>query len=171
MRTPLTPFYRAMLGLACTAATIVLLVQLAMILDRLLGLGFLGGEAYAGYFLAASAFLALPDAFQRGDHIRVTLFLERFPTRARFTLELLCLLCGCVVVGYFAWYAGSMAWLSFVLQDVSMNFDATPLWIPQSFMALGVLVLFIAMLEELCLVIIRRRIVVKNSADEPMSYE
>ncbi len=171
MRTPLTPFYRAMLGLACAAATLVLMAQLAMILDRLLGLGFLGGEAYAGYFLAASAFLALPDAFQRGDHIRVTLFLERFPARARFALELLCLACGCVVIGYFAWHAGSMAWMSFVFNDASMNFDATPLWIPQSFMALGVLVLFVAMVEELCLIIVRRRILAKGSGDEPMNYE
>jgi hypothetical protein len=38
-----------------------------------------GLDAYAGYAIAAALFLALPGTLQHGDHIRVTLLLDRVP--------------------------------------------------------------------------------------------
>ena len=40
-----------------------------------------GTDAYAGYCMAAAAFLALAHTLKRGEHIRVTLFLDRFGPR------------------------------------------------------------------------------------------
>jgi hypothetical protein len=36
-----------------------------------------GADSYAGYRMAASGFLALAHTFKGGEHIRVTLVLER----------------------------------------------------------------------------------------------
>ncbi len=42
-----------------------------------------GLDAYAGYAIAAALFFALPATLQNGDHIRVTLVLDRLPKRVR----------------------------------------------------------------------------------------
>ena len=43
------------------------------IFGRLLGFQVRGTDAYAGYFMAGSGFLALAHTLTRGEHIRVTL--------------------------------------------------------------------------------------------------
>ena len=47
------------------------------IASRLLGFYVRGTDDYAGYSMAASAFLALGYTFKHGEHIRVSLLLER----------------------------------------------------------------------------------------------
>ena len=51
--------------------------------------------------------------------------------------------------GYFAGYSVVMAWQSYVFKDVGQGTIAVPLWIPQSVMALGVVALAIALLDNL----------------------
>ena len=46
---------------------------------------------FAGYFLAASSFLALAYTLTRGGHIRVNLMLTRLPSRAQWLAEILSL--------------------------------------------------------------------------------
>jgi TRAP-type C4-dicarboxylate transport system permease small subunit len=42
-----------------------------------------GLDAYAGYAIDATLFLALPGTLKHGDHIRVTLVIQRLPARAQ----------------------------------------------------------------------------------------
>ena len=51
----------------------------------------------------------------------------------------------------FAWYCCRLAWQSRTFHDISTSSDATPLWIPQIGMAVGAVVLFIAIFDELYL--------------------
>jgi len=44
-----------------------------------------------------------------------------------------------------------LAWQSHEFEDVSQGIDATPLWIPQLSMAIGTVVLVIALLDDLIL--------------------
>jgi TRAP-type C4-dicarboxylate transport system permease small subunit len=90
-----------------------------------------------GYSIAAALFLALPETLRRGEHIRVTLLVQRLPERARRGLELGGLSVGLGLALYLAWFACRLVWVSYVMHDVSQGADATPLWIPQSAMALG----------------------------------
>lgn len=96
-----------------------------------------GLDAYAGFSIAAALFLALPETFRHGDHIRVTLVLDRLPARARAAMELGCLAAGLALAVCLAWFACRMVWISYTTHDVSASADATPLWIPQLSMALG----------------------------------
>lgn len=108
-----------------------------------------GTDAFAGYCMAASSFLALAHTFRKGEHIRVTLILQQLSGRPRRWLELGCLAAGAVLAGAFAVYSAKMVWWSYAFHDVSAANDRTPLWIPQIGMAVGGLVLFIAMVDEL----------------------
>ena len=101
-----------------------------------------GTDAYAGYCMAAAGFLALAHTLKRGEHIRVTLILERLRRRARAAAS------SCsrspsrrCSPALFAFYSVRLAFQSCDFNDISTGNDATPLWIPQIAMAVGTLVL------------------------------
>lgn len=96
-----------------------------------------GLDAYAGYAIAAALFFALPATLQNGDHIRVTLVLDRLPKKMRGAFEWACQACALALTLYIAWYAVRAVWISYVTHDISPGADASPLWIPQLSMAMG----------------------------------
>lgn len=107
------------------------------VVARLAGWDIPGLDAYAGYAVAAALFLALPRTLRRGEHIRVTLVLEKVGPRARAALEWWALIAGFALAVYLAGFAVRLVWLSHAMHDVSPAADASPLWIPQLAMALG----------------------------------
>jgi TRAP-type C4-dicarboxylate transport system permease small subunit len=135
----------------------ILLMVLASVVGRLAGFNLRGSDAYAGYAMAAASFLALAHTLRRGEHIRVTLFLDRFP-RARRPLELWCHGIGTFLCGALAWYSVRLVMQSREFNDISQGNDATPLWIPQLAMAAGAIVLFVAMLDDFVAVVRKRNL-------------
>ena len=132
-----TGFYRLLGGLACVAM-VAAFVSIALgVIARTFGLNIPGLDAYAGYSIAAALFLALPMTFRHGDHIRVTLFLDKLPAKARTVLEYWSLIAGLALALYMAYFSCRLVWISRLVHDVSSGADATPLWIPQMAMALG----------------------------------
>ena len=149
MRSWLDPVYKGLGALGALFILATLLIEVVNIFGRMLGYSMAGVDAYAGYTLAAGSFLALAAALRHGDHIRVTLVIQRLHPRPRWWVEIFCLTLATFLSGYFAWFAGKLVWGSYVYHDVSQNVDATPLWIPQLSMAIGLAALFLAFLEEL----------------------
>ena len=143
----------------------VLAMVLASVAGRLLGFNLRGSDAYAGYCMAAVSFLALAHTLKRGEHIRVTLFLERFHGRFKRPLDLWCHAAGTFFCAVLAFYSARLAWQSWTFNDVSQGNDATPLWIPQLGMALGASILLVAMVDDFIL-LIRRRELPTAPADE-----
>jgi TRAP-type C4-dicarboxylate transport system permease small subunit len=135
--------------LAAVFMVAILVIIVAQIGARLLSIKFPGGTDYAGYCMAAASFLALAHTFRRGAHIRVELLLQHLAEPARRRVELAVLAVGSALSWYFAWYAIRGVRFSWMLGDVSQGQDATPLWIPQSAMAVGVVLLAIAMTDQL----------------------
>ena len=130
-------FYRLLMGLACLSLVMTLATILLGIAGREAGWDIPGLDGYAGYSIAAALFLALPGTLQHGDHIRVTLLLGKLPPRGRNALEYWALGSGLALSVYVAFFACRLVWGSYVTHDVSTAADATPLWIPQTLMALG----------------------------------
>jgi TRAP-type C4-dicarboxylate transport system permease small subunit len=130
-------FYKALMLLACLSMLAAFGTIMLGIVARQAQWDIPGLDAYAGFSIAAALFLALPDTFQHGDHIRVTLVLQKLPPRARGVMEWLCLAAGFGLASCMAWYACRLVWISHVTHDVTSSTDATPLWIPQLSMALG----------------------------------
>src|SRR3546814_1612667 len=61
-----------------------------------------------------------------------------------------------LLAGYLAWFSVKMVWVSHMLGDVSESADATPLWIPQTAMAVGAVLLAVALADRLISVAIGR---------------
>ena len=158
---------------AAALAALFLLGLLGMVLlsvgGRQLNFYVPGTDAYAGYLMAASGFLALAHTLKRGEHIRVTLILGALGGRWRQGLELWALTFASALSALFAFYCCRLSWQSRSFNDISTGTDATPLWIPQIGMAVGTVILAIAFVDELVLEIRGRRFT--QSSDEPLRNE
>lgn len=149
IRRALDRLYAAASAVAAFFMVGTLAMVLTAIAGRLLHFHVPGTDAYAGYCMAAAGFLALAGTLKRGEHIRVTLIVERLAGRSRRGLELWALGVAAVLAVLFAWYSSRLAWQSWDYHDISTANDATPLWIPQLAMAIGTIVLAIALADEL----------------------
>lgn len=151
MRRFLDALYDGAAALAALFLVALLGMVLLGIVSRELHFMVPGTDAYAGYLMAASGFLALAHTFRRGEHIRVTLIVNALRGRWRRAIELWALGAGTLLAGLFAFYAAKLAWQSWQFNDISTANDATPLWIPQLGMAVGALIFAIALLDALVL--------------------
>ena len=158
MRRFLDFLYDGSAWLAAIAMVGVLVMVLLSIVSRQLGFHVAGTDAYAGYSMAAAGFLALAHTLKRNEHIRVTLLLSHLKGRAQRGLEIWALSAGVFLAGLFAFYSVRLAWVSHALNDISTSNDATPLWIPQIAMALGTVVLLIALIDDWVLELRGRRV-------------
>lgn len=162
-------------GAAAWVAALFMIGTLAMILlsvtGRLLDFHIRGTDAYAGYCMAAAAFLALAHTLKRGEHIRVTLILDHAGPRTRRALELWSHAAGLLCAVLLAWFATRLAWQSFQFNDISQGTDATPLWIPQLAMALGSVIFAVAIADELVAVLRGDKQRHRASGGEPVRSE
>lgn len=161
IRKALDSLYRISGGLAAAfmvAIVIVVLLQVgANIIDaaatlvtgRAIGLVVPSYAEFAGFFLASSSFLALAYTLRLGGHIRVSLFLSHVSPGIARALEFWCCIAGAGLAGYFAAYAIGLTVESYAYNDLSPGIFPIPLWLPQSAMTFGLIVLTIAFVDEL----------------------
>jgi len=164
MRRFLDFLYDGSAWLAALSMIGVLLMVLLSIISRQFGFHVPGTDAYAGYSMAAAGFLALAHTFKRNEHIRVTLVLGRLKGRAHDAMEMWALSAGVLLAGLFAFYSVRLVWVSHAFDDISTGNDATPLWIPQITMAVGTVILLIALIDDWVLQLRGQRV-------EPVSAE
>jgi len=101
-----------------------------------------------GFFLAAATFLALAYTLRRGAHIRVTLAIRHLSGRRRGVLELWCVfLAGCFS-SYATFYVIRLVVESIEFGDVSVGIVPIPLYVPQLSLAIGLVVLTVALIDE-----------------------
>ncbi len=149
-----------------------LLAVLASILGRLHPVFDLpGADAYAGYCMAISAFLALAPTLRRGEHIRVTLLFNQLPAGGQRVLDILCHLVAIGLSGALAWFSIRLMLQSREFHDVSSGLDATPLWIPQLGMAVGTTLFALAFLGDLILLLRGEALRNPSAGDEPSRIE
>ena len=133
--------------LAAASLAGIFVVTMAQILGRIVGINLRGATDYAGYLMAASAFLAFAHTLNRGAHVRIEIFLQLMG-RYRFWAECLAFALSSIIAFWFAWHCCLTVYWSYVLNDISQGLDATPVWIPQSTMALGASLLAIAVADH-----------------------
>ena len=148
MRRLLDTLYNAAAYLAALFLVGTLAMVLLGICGRLWGFQVRGTDAYAGYFMAGSGFLALAHTLARGEHIRVNLVLEHAGARVRRALECWSLGAASALSIGFAYFSVRLAWQSYALNDISTGNDATPLWLPQLAMAAGTVIFAIAFVDQ-----------------------
>lgn len=160
MRKALDTLYLASGVLAALFLVAIALVVLAQVVANIISKlsQWITGEAmgllvpsyadFTGWFLAASSFLALAYTLRAGGHIRVELLIQGARPAVRKVIELWCCAVGLVASAYFAWWAASLTLESWQFGDVSFGMVPMPLWIPQSGMTLGLIVLTISFADE-----------------------
>jgi TRAP-type C4-dicarboxylate transport system permease small subunit len=165
MRRILDTLYQAALyasALCLVAIALMVGVQLAgRLLDGTLALlalprtdfNILSLNEICGFLLAAASFLALAGTLKAGAHIRVTMALGLFSEPIRRGIELWAFGFATVASGYMTWQLISFAWVSLRFHEVSNGVIRVPLALPQSAMALGALMLTVALLDELVVVL------------------
>ena len=149
MRRTFDNVYMACAYMAAGCMVLLGAMVILGIISRLAGFHVAGIDAYAGYLMAGAGFLALAHTFNKGEHIRVTLLVQKAPPNIAKALEVWSLGAATSLAGLLAGFSIRLAWQSHTFNDVSTGNDATPLWIPQLAMALGACVFFIALADAL----------------------
>jgi TRAP-type C4-dicarboxylate transport system permease small subunit len=160
LRRALDGLYRgsgALAALFLVAICVIVLLQVgANVVDKVaewttgapIGLVVPSYAEFAGFFLAASSFLALAYTLRHGGHVRVSLFVRRFAGGPRRAVELWCTGIAALLSGYFAYFAIRLVIDSWRFDDLSPGLVPVPIWIPQSSLALGLVILTVALVDE-----------------------
>ena len=127
----------------------IFVLMMLLSAGRPLGLNIPAGDDFISWCMAATAFLGLAHTFRHGEMIRVGLLIDRLGDTARHYVEIAALLVGTGFIGFFAWHASVMTWQSWKFFDISQGVIAVPLWIPQLGYSGGLVILFIAFVDEL----------------------
>ncbi len=141
------------LYLACGwLAGLMLIVVCALMLilsaGREVSFNLRGGDEFAAWATAAMFALGLAHTFREGAMVRVGLLIERFEGRARLVAETVCLALGCVATGALAWFTVDLVWDSYRFNERAQGVVPVAMWLPQSALALGMIVQFIAFLDQ-----------------------
>ena len=136
---------------------IIFILMMSLSIGREVGFNIPAGDDFASWCMAAMAFLGLAHTFKSGDMIRVGLLIDRFQGKSRWYFEVFSLVLGVGFVGFFAWHASVMTWQSWQFNDVAGGVVAMPMWIPQLGFSGGLVILFIAFVDEFVQVVLRGR--------------
>lgn len=141
--------YTAAGVLAAVLLALLAILILVAIISRFVGVYVPGLNAYAGYVMGGSTFLAMAYTFREGGHIRVNILMNALGDKAAWFVQLWCFLAGSVITIFFAFYIAKMTLVSYRFEDLSESADATPLWIPQAFLAVGAVILAVSVVHHL----------------------
>lgn len=158
----------------------ILLLIVAQMISRWVGVPFHGSTELAGYAMACTSFFALAHALTRGAHIRVSIFLNMGDTKS--WLDPVALYLSAITATYFSRYAIKTNGFSKMLNDRTQGQDQipewvvaaaetlitppgqwgalwadvgdgmvyTPVWIPQMAMSAGTILLAVCLWDMLC---------------------
>ena len=148
IRTFLDGLYLVAGYLAGVFLLIIFLLMMGLSLGRGIGINIPAGDDLASWSMAAMAFLGLAHTFRSGEMIRVGLITDRLRGRRRWWFEMFSLVIGVGFIGFFAWHAVQLTYDSWRFNDMSQGVVAIPLWIPQTGYAAGLVIMFIAFVDE-----------------------
>lgn len=141
----------ALMILAVLAITIVAVVRRYLLSDPLLG-----ADAAVGFLVVFIVMLGAAEALRRGDHIRIDILYDRCGPRLRWWLDLLAQLS---VLG-FAVLLGLTGWRTMMFsrrfEAYSPGELALPMWMLQTALVLGALLLGLAALTAFLRLLARR---------------
>lgn len=157
MRRALDLLYAASGAFAAVCLACICALMLAQSFGREVGLLVRGADDITAWLTAASAFLALGHTFRHGELVRVGLWIDMIKGRARWWAEVVALSVTSLFVGYMLWAVSKFVFASWQFNEVAQGLIRIPIWIPQMSFLLGVLIFFIAVLDELVTVLRGRK--------------
>lgn len=149
MRQGLDLLYRASLVLAGAFMIGIFVLMVGESVFRFFGSYITGANELIGWCCAAAGFLALPATFKRGDMVRAGFVVDRLPHGTRKALLLLCLGVAAVFVSYMVWAAGRYLYDGWRTEETTQGMIVVAVWIPQLSFLVGVVLLWVAVIDEL----------------------
>ncbi|MFV2031099.1 MAG: TRAP transporter small permease [Gammaproteobacteria bacterium] len=149
MRKTLDKLYTGAGVLAGACIVSIAVIIMVQIVGRWFGLIIPSTEDFSGYLLAAASFLALAYTFRHGGHIRVTLLINLLPSSLQHRLMYLVLMLFAIIAGFGAYHLSYLVYESWSFGELSQGYIAVPIWIPQLPMALGAVLFFIALIDDI----------------------
>jgi len=141
------------------AALILVLMSALILLEIITRTGFSLSthmmNEIVGYGIAAMSFLALGYSLEQRALIRMNLLIGALNPdgAARRIIEIICCLLGLFASGIVCYYFSLNVARNFVRGYVSETIAEVPLWIPESFVVVGLAVFFLQLLSHLIRVI------------------
>jgi TRAP-type C4-dicarboxylate transport system permease small subunit len=134
----------------------ILLLMMAQVIGRELGSQIRGADDLTAWFCAAASFLPLAYTFRRGELIRVTLWIESLSPAARRRAELFSLACAAAFLGFAVYAVAGFVRESWQFNERAQGMLPIPIWIPQMSFVVGIVLLFVAVVDELVSVLCGR---------------
>ena len=131
--------------------------MLAQAFGRTGGVLVRGADDIVSWLCAAAAFLALGHTFRHGELVRVGLWLHQLKPRARWIAELVALGITAAFVAYMLWAVSGFIYESWKFKEVAQGLIKVPIWIPQLCFVVGVVIFFVAVLDELVRVLRKQK--------------
>ena len=141
---------------AALAAVCVLGIFVLMIVGgvgRQLNFKVSGVNDIVAWLCAAAAFFAMAHSFKHGDFVRVTLLLDNVSASVRRSLDMVCLSIAALAVAYLTYWATAFTYESYEFAEMATGLVVIPIWIPQSTFVIGTWLLWLAVLDELWIVL------------------
>ena len=127
----------------------ICLLTLAQVFGRMLGIVVPSADDFATFCLSTSTYLALAYVFVRKEHIRVTIGIRSMAPRVRKIFEFISLMIGIGLTGFATWYMTIMVLETYQYEEMTLGLIAIPKWIPQVPLPVGMLLLMLAMVQQL----------------------
>jgi TRAP-type C4-dicarboxylate transport system permease small subunit len=166
LRRFLDRLYQGSGAFAAVCLASICVLMLAQAAGREFGLLIRGADDMTSWLCAAAAFLALGHTFRHGELVRVGLFIDLLPPRSRRIAEIVALAITVAFVGFMCWAAGKFVLDSWRFNEVAQGLLKWPIWIPQLSFLLGVMIFFVAVLDEFIAVLRGRKPAYQVAEDE-----
>lgn len=128
-------------------AVIAIVVITELITRNLFGFSFEASEELGGYIIVGISFLSLPVCQVYRAYHHVQFVQERLSPRMRALSHLVFDLLSLVFAGVLLWQLSRFVMQSYRSGDVSPTLLATPLWIPQGVMPIGIAAVTVSLLR------------------------
>jgi len=126
----------------------VILINLEVLGRYLFGFSTLICDEYSAYFFVGCTFLGFTYSFRQGHFLRVGIMVDRLPATAKSILHLAAAALGFSISVVVTYEVAMLTLISVRFDSVSIQPSATPLWLPQALMPLGMGALSLLFLNE-----------------------
>lgn len=144
------------------AAVVILLGMTGLILTEVVMRTFFSASTHmademVGYGIGAMSFLALGQSLEKGTLIRMNLLLASLNNRGRtrWLIEIICILFGLFSCGMAFWFFTRNVLRNYERGYVSETVAQVPLWLPESFVSVGLAILLLQFFSYLLRVLFR----------------
>jgi TRAP-type C4-dicarboxylate transport system permease small subunit len=149
LRRALDALYLGAGVLAGVFLVIVFVLMVIMSAGRSFAVNVTDGPEFASWCMAAMSALGLAHTFKNGEMIRVGLVLERLSGWKKQIAEITALSITLAFLLYLTWFSIDFVRFSRMINDMSTGVLPIPIWLPQLGYLAGVVILTIAVIDEM----------------------